>query len=90
MLLFVNGRPYKKKEAILVNCLLYNPKKPNENNLVFLDPTVDFDFSLLSGTKVITLNENNKSTVAHKYRISYAFKKCNQPPITEQYLMYLT
>jgi len=59
-LLFVAGRAYKKKEAILVNCLLYNPKKPNENNLVFLDPTVDFDFSGLSGTKVITRYGNNK------------------------------
>jgi hypothetical protein len=66
-LLFVNSRPYKKKEAILVNCLLYNPKKPNENNLVFLDPTVDFDFSFLSGTKVINQHENNKSTAAQKY-----------------------
>lgn len=50
-----------------MNCLLDNPKKPNENNLVILDPTVDFDFSFLSATKVISLRESNKSTVAKKY-----------------------
>ena len=57
----------ESKPVILSSGKLFNPKKPNENNLVFLDPTVDFDFSFLSGTKVINQHENNKSTAAQKY-----------------------